>query len=54
MSTTASGIPRVKAKRKHQAKPLEATAKRTDERKKSKGKSFPDDSDEILNAWRKK
>lgn len=51
MSTTISGIPRVKANRTHRAKPLEATFKRIDTKKK-KSKEDPSEPDNIDNAWR--
>lgn len=52
MSTTASGVPRVGLARPLRAKPLEATAKRMDPKKKSKAKD--DGQDDIIEGWRKK
>lgn len=54
MSTTITGVPRVKPVRTPTAKPLEPTGKRPDTRKKVKDKAEIDDPDDLINAWRKK
>lgn len=54
MSTTASGIPRVKQARVHKARPIEVVGKRPDPKKKVKEKEELDNQDDTINGWRKK
>lgn len=52
MSSTITGIPRVKMKREHKARPIEPTAKRPDVKKKSRKRQDEDEFDDLDNAWR--